>query len=166
MAVGGDGRRRELRFCLLFAVLAVAVFTVLYMAHDVVVVPLNRQIARLAGAAMTVFGADAVVTGAVVRARGFAVEIKNNCNAIYELGLFTAAVWAYPASVGAKMAGTLVGALVLNLVNLLRVVSLLALGIFARDWFDAVHLYVWQALFFAVVTVCWFGWVLRASPRA
>jgi exosortase/archaeosortase family protein len=94
------------------------------------------------------------------------VEIKNNCNAIYELGLYLAAVWAYPASVGAKVMGTLVGAGVLGVVNLLRVVSLLALGIVARDWFEVAHLYVWQALFFAVVAICWFGWALRVSPRA
>jgi hypothetical protein len=33
------------------------------------------------------------------------VEIKNNCNAIYEFGLYAAAVGAYPTSIGAKAAG-------------------------------------------------------------
>ena len=94
---------------------------------------------------MGLFGAHAVVSGAVVQARGFAVEIKNNCNAIYEFGLFAAAVWAYPAPIGAKVVGTLVGAAVLNVVNVVRVVSLLALGAFARDWFDAAHLYAWAS---------------------
>ncbi|MGH7332494.1 MAG: exosortase H [Candidatus Rokuibacteriota bacterium] len=159
-------RRAELRFCVVFAVLTLAIFAALYLAHDPVVVPLNQHIAWLAGAIMRGLGADAVAAGAVLRAPGFAVEIKNNCNAIYELGLYAAAVWAYPASLGAKMAGTLIGAGVLNLVNLLRVVTLVALGIFAHEWFDLAHLYVWQAAFFAVVALCWFGWVLRVSPRA
>ena len=159
-------RTLELRFCVLFAVLTVGVFAALYLAHDLVVVRLNRCIAWAAGAVVRGFGADVMATGAVVRTTGFAVEIKNNCNAIYELGLYAAAVWAYPASLGAKMAGTLIGAGVLNVVNLLRVVTLLALGIFARDWFDVAHLYVWQAAFFAVVALCWFGWVLRVHPRA
>jgi exosortase/archaeosortase len=87
------------------------------------VVTLNQHIAWLASAVMRGLGADAAATGAVVRAPGFAVEIKNNCNAIFELGLYAAAVWAYPASLGAKMAGTLIGAGVLNLVNLFRVVT-------------------------------------------
>lgn len=159
-------RGTEFRFCVVFTLLTLAVFAALYAAHDLIVVTLNQHIARLAGAIVRGLGADAVATGAVVRTRDFAVEIKNNCNAIYELGLYSAAVWAYPASVGAKMTGTLIGAGVLNLVNLLRVVSLLVLGIFARDWFDVAHLYVWQAAFFAVVALCWFGWVLRVSPRA
>jgi exosortase H (IPTLxxWG-CTERM-specific) len=158
-------RRTEIRFCVVFTALTLVIFAALYLAHDSVVVTLNQHIAWLASAVMRALGADAAATGAVVRAPGFAVEIKNNCNAIFELGLYAAAVWAYPASLGAKMAGTLIGAGVLNLVNLLRVVSLLALGIFARDWFDVAHLYVWQAAFFAVVALCWFGWVLRVSPR-
>jgi len=163
--IAGRGLGRELRFSLLFALLAVAVFVALYLANDVLIIPLNRQIARVAAAAMGLFGAHAVVSGAVVQTRGFAVEIKNNCNAIYEFGLFAAAVWAYPAPIGAKVAGTLAGGAVLNVVNLVRVVSLLALGAFARDWFDAAHLYAWQAIFFALVAVCWFGWVLRTGPR-
>jgi exosortase/archaeosortase family protein len=159
-------RGTELRFCVAFTVLTVAIFGALYLAHDLVVVALNQHIAWLAGAIVRGLGTDAVITGAVIRTSDFAVEIKNNCNAIYELGLYAAAVWAYPASVAAKVTGTLVGAGVLNLVNLLRVVTLLGLGIFARDWFDVAHLYVWQATFFAVVALCWFGWVLRASHRA
>jgi exosortase H (IPTLxxWG-CTERM-specific) len=146
--------------------LTVAVFVVLYSVQDALIDPLNAAIARLTGAGLRGLGVSATTTGAVVASGGFAVEIKNNCNAIYELGLYLAAVWAYPASVGAKVVGTLVGAGVLGLVNLLRVASLLALGIFARDWFEVAHLYVWQALFFAVVAISWFGWALRVSPRA
>jgi exosortase H (IPTLxxWG-CTERM-specific) len=159
------GRRIEIRFCLVFALLTVGAFAALYLAHDLVVVPLNEYIARAAGAIVRGLGAAAVTTGAVIRTGSFAVEIKNNCNAVYELGLYLAAVWAYPASLGAKVAGSLLGAGVLNLVNLIRVVSLLALGVFARDWFDVTHLYVWQAIFFAVVAACWFGWAFRASRR-
>jgi hypothetical protein len=50
-------------------------------------------------------------------------------------------------------------------VNLVRVISLLAIGVFARGWFDVAHLYVWQALFFAVVAACWFGWILRLPSK-
>jgi hypothetical protein len=84
------GRRRvALRFCIVFTVLTLAIFAALYLAHDLVVVTLNQHIAWLASAVMRGLRA----TGAVVRAPGFAVEIKNNCNAIFELGLYAAAVY-------------------------------------------------------------------------
>jgi len=161
-----EHRRREWRFCLVFALLSVTCFVVLYAAGDGVVHALNRHIAWTAARALRVLGISAASAGAVVSAGGFAVEIKNNCNAIYEFGLFTAAVGAYPTSFRAKAAGLLVGGGVLYAVNLARVVTLMALGMFARDWFEVSHLYVWQALFFATVVTCWFGWILRLRPRA
>jgi exosortase/archaeosortase family protein len=158
--------RAGIRFCALFALFTVLGFAVIYAAGDVVVRALNRHIAWTAALALRVLGTSAASAGAVVSAGGFAVEIKNNCNAIYEFGLYAAAVGAYPTSIGAKAAGILVGGGVLYTVNLARVVSLMALGMFARDWFEVSHLYVWQALFFATVVTCWFGWILRIRPRA
>jgi len=159
-------RVKELRFCVVFAMLVVAIFALIYAADNVVVPHLNRHIAWATGLALRALGISAVSVGPVVSATGFAVEIKNNCNAIYEYGLYAAAVAAFPASAGAKLAGLLVGAGVLYAVNLVRVVSLLVLGIFARDWFEVSHLYAWQALFFTTVAACWFGWILRVRPRA
>jgi exosortase H (IPTLxxWG-CTERM-specific) len=159
-------RLRELRFCLNFALLGVAIFVVIYAAGDAFVAALNRHIARASAAVLHLMRASAVASGAVVSVSGFAVEIKNNCNAIYEFGLFTAAAGAYPTTLGAKAVGILLGATVLYVVNLVRVVSLLLLGMYAPSWFEVSHLYVWQALFFATVVACWFGWILRIRPRA
>ena len=83
----------------------------------------------------------------------------------FRAGLFAAAVWAYPAPVRAKAVGTLIGISLLYLVNLVRVLSLIAIGVLARGWFDVAHLYVWQAIFFAVVAGCWFGWILRLPSK-
>jgi|SRR5215813_14249691 len=157
-------RRSELRFCLLFALLSVALFVLLYTVHDLIVVPINRHIAWLAGVALRALGAAAVTTGPVIAAKGFAVEIKNNCNAVFEFGLYTAAVCAYPTSPAAKATGLLAGAGVIYTLNMLRVVSLVALGVFARDWFEIGHLYAWQILFFAAVVACWFTWIARVRP--
>jgi exosortase H (IPTLxxWG-CTERM-specific) len=157
--------RVALRFFLTFAALTVAVFVSLYGVQDTIIARLNRHVAWLAGAILSAVGASVASLGPVVSVGSFAVEIKNNCNAIYEAGLFAAAVWAYPAPVRAKAVGTLIGVLVLYLVNLARVLSLLAIGVLARGWFDVAHLYVWQALFFAVVAGCWFGWILRLPSK-
>jgi exosortase H (IPTLxxWG-CTERM-specific) len=157
--------RVVLRFCLAFAAFTVAVFIALYAAQDTIIVRLNRHVAGLAGAILSAVGAPVASRGAVVSVGSFAVEIKNNCNAIYEAGLFAAAVWAYPAPVRAKAVGTVIGVSLLYLVNLVRVLSLLAIGVLARGWFDVAHLYVWQALFFAVVAGCWFGWSLRLPSK-
>jgi exosortase/archaeosortase family protein len=63
----------------------------------------------------------------------------------------------------AWITGAILGA---HAVNFARVLSLIALGIFARDWFEIAHFYAWQVVFFATIVACWFGCILRIPPRA
>jgi exosortase H (IPTLxxWG-CTERM-specific) len=162
----GRAQREEFRFGAVFILLAVAGFALVYVAHESLAVPVNRNIAWLAARCFRVFGMAANSAGAVVSVGGFAVEIKGNCNAVFEFALFSAAVWAYPATVHAKLIGTLVGATVLYAVNMLRVVSLLIVGVAAPRAFEVAHLYVWQALFLILVGTCWLVWLGRARRIA
>lgn len=159
-------RRQGLGFCLRFGGYTVASFLVLYALHDPVVVPFTRVIARLAYAVLQLLGARSWVSGASVGIPGFAVEIKNNCNAIYEIGLFAAAVFAYPASLKQRALGVVVGAIVLYLVNLLRVVGLIGIGRYFPGGFQLAHLYLFQACFLACVAACWLIWLRRLHRHA
>ncbi len=157
--------RKGVRFCLLFALYTGLAFLTLYALNDVLVVPFTRRIAWLAHKALRAMGAQSWVSGASVGLPGFAVEIKNNCNAIYEIGLYAAAVFAYPATMRQRLPGLLVGGVMLYAVNLLRVLSLIALGRYWPGGFQAGHLYVWQALFLALVAACWLGWLSWLRSR-
>jgi len=143
-----------------------AAFAVLYAGQDTFTVRINRHLAWMTEQCLRLVGLHAGSSGAVVSLSGFAVEIRNNCNAIYEVGLYAAAVWAYPASWRERLVGTLIGTAVLYVVNFLRILTLLAVGLLWREWFDATHLYAWQAIFFLVVGACWIGWVSRIRPVA
>ncbi len=155
-----------MRFCALFSLYTLIAFAVLYAGQQLLVAPINRQLAWLSAAMLRAAGVAVTSSGAIVSVPGFAVEIKNSCNAVYEIGLYLAAVWAYPASVRERFIGSAVGAVVLSAVNAVRVLVLIALGVYARDWFEMAHLYAWQLVFLAVVAACWLGWVLRLRPVA
>lgn len=73
--------------------------------------------------------AHASSSGPAVTMSGFAVDIRSNGNAIYEVGLYAAAVWAYPASLRDRLIDTLVGAGVLYVVNFVGILTLPAFGI-------------------------------------
>lgn len=158
--------RAGLHFCLRFGLYTLLCFLVLYALHEPVVVPFTRLIATLAHAVLQTIGAKSWVSGAFVGIPGFAVEIKNNCNAIYEIGLYGAAIFAYPATLRQRTLGLLIGGSLLYLVNLIRVLTLIALGRYWPEGFQFAHLYLWQALFLALVAVCWIGWTTRLHPRA
>jgi exosortase H (IPTLxxWG-CTERM-specific) len=159
-------QREGIRFCALFALFTAVAFAILYAGQNVLVVPLNRHLAWMTEKFIRLVGVHASSSGGVVSLSGFAVEIKNNCNAIYEVGLYTAAVWAYPASWRQRLTGTLIGAGVLYVVNFLRILTLLTVGLLYRSWFEATHLYAWQLVFLLVVGGCWIAWVSRIRPVA
>lgn len=158
--------RDGVRFCLRFSIFTLLAFLLLYALHRPFVVPFTQLIASVTHGILRAVGVQAWVAGASIGIPGFAVEIKNNCNAIYEIGLYGAAVLAYPAPLTQRLLGTLLGAGVLYIVNLIRILSLLALGRYWPWGFQAAHVYVWQALFLAVVAACWLGWVSRVRPVA
>ena len=55
----------------------------------------------------------------------FSVQIRNNCNPIYEMGRFAAAGVAYPTSAKQCVSRILLAGAALYVVNLVRVMSLL-----------------------------------------
>ena len=158
--------RDGVRFGLLFSIFTLLAFLLLYALHRPFVVPLTQLIALLTHGILRAAGVQAWVAGASVGIPGFAIEIKNNCNAVYEIGLFAAAVFAFPAPAQQRLTGFLLGVAVLYVVNLIRVLSLLALGRYWPDGFQAAHLYVWQAIFLAVLAALWLGWVARVRRVA
>src|SRR5258708_6071364 len=74
-----------IRFCALFALFTVLVFAGLYAARNVLVVPLNHHCAWITAKLLRLVGVHAFSSGPVVALSSFAVEIRNNCNAVFEV---------------------------------------------------------------------------------
>jgi exosortase/archaeosortase family protein len=150
-----------LRFCFRFGVCSILAFSLLYALQDQVVEPFTRGIAWLAYRVMRAFGAPVGLNGVAVTLPNFSVLIRNNCNAVYEMGLYTALTLAYPAPAGQRTAGILLALVVLYVVNLIRVLSLLYTGYLFPGFFDTAHVYVWQVLFVVVIGGLWLNWLKR-----
>ena len=158
--------RSVARFCVLFCVYSLLAFSAIYALQDAVVEPFTRAIAWIAYKVMRAFGSEAWIHGVAVGVSTFGVQIRNNCNAIYEMGLYSAAVLAYPASARSRTMGILFGVVVLYVVNLIRVLSLIYIGYLMPGSFEAAHVYVWQVLFLVVVGALWFSWIGRVRRVA
>jgi exosortase H (IPTLxxWG-CTERM-specific) len=158
--------RSVLRFCLRFGLYSVAAFGALYALQDQLVEPFTRGIAWVTYRLMRAFGTPASLDGVTVSVPHFAVLIRNNCNAIYEMGLYAAATLAYPAPASRRTSGILFAVVVLYVVNLVRVLSLLYMGSLFPGYFEVAHVYVWQVLFLVVVAALWFSWIGRVRPVA
>ncbi len=160
-------RRDVIRGWVLFALYTLGFFVLLYGLDRQLVDPFTRWIAQLTKTILTLAGIQAWVTGKVVGTPAFSVAIQNNCNAIYEIALFVAAVLAYPATWRERAWGVVLGFGVLYVVNLIRVVSLIYIGGHLPTYFNASHIYIWQSLFIVFALGLWIYWAgsLVHNPR-
>ena len=167
LAEGLRQHENTVRFCTKFGVYAIIAFSAIYALNDLVVEPFTRGLAWVAYALAKAFGSPVSVDGISLSMPNFTVRIRNNCNAAYEIGLYSAAALAYPTSMSRRLKGILFAAAVLYVVNLIRVLSLLYTGyLFPAFIFEAAHVYVWQILFVLLIGALWLSWIGRLRQVA
>ena len=161
--------RRELTFLVLFVVLLGGSFTLISLnrVNDHVVEPFTAGIARVSGATLNFLGQDVRMQGTILRGRRFAVNIRNGCNGVEAMLIFLAAVLAFPAPWRSRLVGLALGILVIQAVNLVRVVALFLTGAYFPRFFDSSHTVVWQTVVILCAVVLWLYWAGRwAIPAA
>jgi exosortase H (IPTLxxWG-CTERM-specific) len=156
-----------LRFVALFGLGVVLVYWLLRQeaVGRAVVAPFTQSIATCSGGLISLLGTSVRVSQRVISGHDFTISVENNCNAIFEIGFFLAAVVAYPATWRGRLWAFSVGPPLLYAVNLLRVMALFYVGTWRPAMFDEVHLYVAQSLFILVIALLWLAWVRRFGTR-
>lgn len=131
------------------------------------IVPFTALIARVSSLTLNLFGLGTSVFGTVIMGgEGFAVDILNGCNGIYVVGIVVSAVLAFPSTKKEKLVGLLLGVTGVQVVNLIRIVSLYYIGLTNPALFDRFHHYVWQTGVIVLSMAIWIFWaeVLVAAP--
>lgn len=157
------------RFVLLFFLFASIGFALLWMPA---LIPSLRSftyaITAFSGAVIKIGGGSVGIAGDIMAGSrdGFTMRVANGCNGINVIVLLWSAILAWPAGAVAKFKGIVWGALILQAANTLRIISLFYLGQWNRDWFEWMHLYVWEVLLMILGTVIFAWWIRRAAAPA
>ncbi len=119
---------------------------------------LTRALAWLTAGVLSSFGVEAHAEGACVATRDLDMQVIGECTAVYVMGLYAAAVLAYPAGWRPKLAGTVIGLFLIQAVNLVRLVTLFYIGWRHPDWLEIAHMIVWQSLMVFCAVFLWTIW--------
>ncbi|SEH06826.1 exosortase H [Candidatus Venteria ishoeyi] len=152
-----------LRFLLILVVLFVLEMSM--PVQQMLILPWTTQLAALCGTLVHYFDPGVLVTGAEIRSsdRSFAVVIRSGCNGVEALIILIAALFAFPASNTYRVTGLLIGALAVQGLNIIRIISLFYLGQWSLSAFQWAHLYAWEVLIMLDVLIVFMLW-LRALP--
>ena len=158
-------KSRRGRFLLVFFVLLV-LFEVplLIPAVDRTLVrPFTRGIASVSGVVLNAIGQNTTVSGTTITSKCFSVNINNGCNGLEATLFLVAAVLAFPAAAGARAGAAVIGIVLIQLLNLIRVATLFLAGCYRREWFEFMHLTLWQTVIFAIAIFYFAAWTRRVS---
>lgn len=157
-----------LRFLILFVVILVTLFAAELTSpvQNAVVLPWTEALARISAGLITLFDSHVAATGKILQntTNGFAVSIEAGCNGIEAAIVLIAAMLAFPAPWKHRVIGILAGLFAVQMLNIVRVISLFYLGQWNMAAFEWAHLYLWQALIMLDVLIVWLVWIRMLPP--
>lgn len=153
------------RFFLIFIVLLLIFFglELLNPVQENIILPFTSLLASVCSFLVRAFDTQAIAYGKILQdsASGFAISIEAGCNGIEACIVLIAAMLAFPAPWAYKLKGIMIGIVAVQLLNIVRVISLFYLGQWNMDWFMFAHTYLWQTLIMLDVLIVFLIWVWK-----
>jgi len=161
-------QRRQILFLVRFAVLSIIFYIPITIPalSRVTVEPFTRGLTSASAAVLNMLGQQVLTAGTIIRGGGFGVDIKNGCNAVEAVAFLAAAVLAFEAPLKLRIVGAIAGSIILEVLNVIRIVTLYLLGRYHRNLFDMFHLAVWQSVMFGAAVLIFLIWTSRATRHA
>ena len=158
---------RQTRFLIVFAVLLIAFYAIITIGwvDTHVVLPFTGALARISGAALNLIGERVHVDGTIIAGPKFAVDIRGGCNGLEAVVFVCAAMLAFHAPMRKRFIGAAAAAVILEVLNIIRIDSLYLLGVYHRNIFETFHLAVWQTLMFGAAVLLFLIWTSKVTPR-
>jgi len=145
------------RFIILFVFFSIFFYLLYYLFMDAL--SFTKDItAAILGFLLSPFG-ETVVNGANLSFNSLALEIIDECTAIFPAIVYCSCILAYPTTLKKKGIGIAFGIPSLYAINIFRLVILAFVGVSYPEMFEFVHVYLWQASFIIFVVVVFLLWL-------
>jgi exosortase/archaeosortase family protein len=77
-------------------------------------------------------------------------DVRFGCNGLEAVLIYAVAILSFPAKWLKKIIGIAIGFIIIQIINLLRIVGLAYSGVYYKELFDLMHIYVAQGIMIAV----------------
>lgn len=149
-----------LKFLSVFALSLIAFYSLygLPAVQQYVVIPATNIQVHLSSWILNILGQDTRIDQGVIYANEVALNVKAGCDGIEPTAFFIIGVLLVPLSWRSKLVGLAVGIIVLQLLNLIRIVGLFFAKVYWPSSFDVLHLHGGFTLFFVLTIIIWMIW--------
>jgi len=156
------------RFIIYFLILFAVGSTLINLLPDALLAKFNVALAWICVEFIQLFDTVVLNDNAIIATypvNTFSLQVVNGCNALGFSWLLSAAILAFPAKWHYKLIAVLAGFAAVQLLNIIRLVSLFYIGQWFPTYFDLVHENFWPLLFSADVVLLFFAWLWYVNKR-
>jgi len=160
-----------LKFLMYFLVIQLCLFSIeqLVSVREHVIIPFTEGIAQISAWLIQLFDSKVVSNGIILQhiENGFSVSIESGCNGVEAVLVLISAILVFPTTWKFKLQGIVAGFIAVELLNIVRIISLFYLGQWDQDIFEWAHLYIWEALIMLDILIVFLWWIrlLPVEPR-
>ncbi len=155
------------RFVALFLLIVVLFYAISKtpIMHERVYPAYLALSAEVAGWTLGLIGRDVEVHGTMISGPHASVTVQIGCDATEPIVLLLATMLAFPAPWRARLLGAAIGLPTLLGLNVVRIASLYETRVHRPEWFDTLHVQVWQPAFIVAVLLIWITWIGFVTNR-
>jgi len=125
----------------------------------------TEMIVYLTALILKPFGVVQGISGSVINLKGLSMDVRFGCNGLEAFMIYMVAVLSFPAGKGKKLMGIIVGFGLLQFFNVLRIAGLGISGVYMKDYFYYLHIYVAQGIMIAIAFVFFLLYLNYATQK-
>ncbi|MBF0605944.1 MAG: archaeosortase/exosortase family protein [Candidatus Magnetobacterium sp. LHC-1] len=150
-------KRKQPRFIILeYLLLSALVCTLLLLRPVTEIIDINGLYTHLvvflsAKTISGVFNIPCIHSDSFILLPSISLDVRFGCNGLEAVILYVIAIIVFPAPWRLKLQGAVVGFVLLQFFNIIRIAALAYTGVYHRDFFDLIHVYLAQVVMIAIV---------------
>ena len=111
------------------------------------------------------FGIIQGIKGSIIHLKGISLNVLFGCNGLEAFFIYIAAILSFPAGIKKKLWGILMGFLIIQGLNILRIAALCLCAVYLKKYFYYFHIYVAQGIMIAFALVLFLFWLNYATEK-
>ncbi|MBW1670478.1 MAG: exosortase H [Deltaproteobacteria bacterium] len=155
------------RFTVTYLVLMTFFFLLIAVEPIQNVIDLNglytKAIVSVTAKILEIMGMLCTCKGSVITISGISLDIKFGCNGLEAVMIYTIGIISFPATWKKKFLGIIAGFIVIQIINIIRIVALAYSCIYFKTFFEYIHIYIAQGMMIAVALGIYLLWINYAK---
>jgi len=151
------------RFAITYLVLMTLFFLLIALEPIQNVIDLNglytKAIIFITAKILEIMGILCTCQGSVITISGISLDVKFGCNGLEAVMIYTVGIISFPATWEKKLLGIVAGFIVIQIINIIRIVALAYSCIYFKTLFEYIHIYIAQGMMIAVALGIYLLWI-------